>query len=345
MYAPTRRTRLLFWLLLSMLSVFFAEIISGSYIFPYTTPAGLVIVLPVYALHTLVLAHIVFRSGRARFSTLFLAGVLFGLYEAYITKVLWSPTWGDPIISMGGIAVFELMVLVLWWHPFMAFIIPTIVASSLLSSGRERLQGLPEWLHRRIASKGSLRYGVYFAVWAGLLQGGAVPPAASLVSGLVALAILLLLIHLFRSRTSGTEHRLAALLPRRGEAFVILALLLALYVVMGIGMRPEALPGLAPQAVIWAVYAVVFYLLLRGLKKQAIISAARSAKRFRLQLRTALVLGFVFVATSFLVGLLGQVPIVLVISWFPGAALGVYFLYYSIRDVMTGRDVGAPLMF
>lgn len=85
---PSRGQRLLFCIILGCLSCFFAEVVSGSYPYPFTTPWGLLSVFPLYTLHTLVLASLVYRRGRPRFSTLYQAGCVFGMYEAYVTKVL-----------------------------------------------------------------------------------------------------------------------------------------------------------------------------------------------------------------------------------------------------------------
>ena len=92
---PSRKDKIFFWLILSALSTFFAEVISGSFIFPFTTVWGWIGVIPLYGLHLLVIGYWVFR-GRPKLWLLFIGGVIFGLYEAYITKVLWIPTWGEP---------------------------------------------------------------------------------------------------------------------------------------------------------------------------------------------------------------------------------------------------------
>ncbi|MFO7944382.1 MAG: hypothetical protein R6U51_08825 [Anaerolineales bacterium] len=71
--------------------------------FPYFHAWGLLVVVPLYGLHILVLAHLVYRSPQPHFPSLIFAGMLFGLYEAYLTKVLWDPPWGEALI-IGGVA-------------------------------------------------------------------------------------------------------------------------------------------------------------------------------------------------------------------------------------------------
>ena len=84
----SKRHQWLFWLILAALSTFFAEVFSGSDMFPYFSAWGLVVVVPLYGLHTILLAHMVYRTDKPRFPSLVFAGMIFGLYEAYLTKVL-----------------------------------------------------------------------------------------------------------------------------------------------------------------------------------------------------------------------------------------------------------------
>ena len=102
--------KLIFWVLMAMLSAFFAEVLSGSFIFPYVLPWGICSVLPLYGLHLLILAYFVFR-GRPKLHTLLLAGFIFGLYEAYVTFVLFDPPWGDTLISIGGVSLIDYLVI------------------------------------------------------------------------------------------------------------------------------------------------------------------------------------------------------------------------------------------
>ena len=65
---PTFRTKLLFWVTLGVFSTFFAEVISGSTPFPFLPIMGawgMVMVTPLYAIHILVFAYLVYRYGGA----------------------------------------------------------------------------------------------------------------------------------------------------------------------------------------------------------------------------------------------------------------------------------------
>ena len=132
--------RWLFWLILGAFSVFFAEVLATSDPYVFFHFFGLLGVFPHYTLHVLVLAPLVIRLDRkVRFGALFLAGTLFGLYEAYMTKVLWSPPWDPDAIRIGGVAVMTSAMLVLFWHPFFSFLLPLFVADHLLLDS-DRLQ-------------------------------------------------------------------------------------------------------------------------------------------------------------------------------------------------------------
>ena len=124
----SKKHQWLFWLILAALSTFFAEVFSGSDMFPYFSAWGLLVVVPLYGLHTILLAHLVYRVKKPRFSSLVFAGMIFGLYEAYLTKVLWAPPWGNPVM-IAEFAPVETLVLVFWWHCWFSFIIPLLVAS------------------------------------------------------------------------------------------------------------------------------------------------------------------------------------------------------------------------
>jgi hypothetical protein len=79
-HRPTSAQKLLFWAILGGLSVFFAEVTIGSSPFAFFDAWGLIVVCPLYLLHLLFLGRIAVWKGRPRFSALFFAGALFGLY-------------------------------------------------------------------------------------------------------------------------------------------------------------------------------------------------------------------------------------------------------------------------
>ena len=102
---PTRTVSFVFCLILGILSVIFAEGVSGSDSFPLFHPWGILVTTPLYLLHTVLLAGILAHTRRTSWRSLCFAGAIFGLYEAYITKVLWDPSWAPELAyKVGGVA-------------------------------------------------------------------------------------------------------------------------------------------------------------------------------------------------------------------------------------------------
>ena len=257
---PTSLQKLLFWAILGGLSVFFAEVTIGSSPFAFFDAWGLVVVCPLYLLHLLVLARIAFWGERPRLAALFFAGVLFGLYEAYMTKQLWNPDWSAAPVRVGGVAVLETIILVLWWHPVMAFLMPLLVAETVLCRSRHMARALPQVLQRVLFGRRSRTVLIVLAVLAGLLVSSAhtLRPSAVhvLVSAVASAGVLFGLVLLWRRATRGVRMALPELLPTKREMVLLCICLGLMYIGLGMLLRREALPGLGPQASVWLLYGV-----------------------------------------------------------------------------------------
>ncbi len=331
---PTRKQKLFFWLILAVFSVWFAEVVAGSDMFPYFHFWGLFVTMPLYGLHTLFFAYLIFRHGRPNLYTLFLAGALFGLYEAYITKVLWQPTWGDSMLSIAGVALPELIVLALFWHVWLAFIIPLTAVETLLIRSRDTLAGLPVWVRQKA---GRFRWLALLAVAAGLFQSDNSPSALhSLASGTLTTAVLLLLVYLWRYKTSGAQYALRDLLPDRNEFRVIAGLLGGIYLIMGLFLRREALPGLLPQAIIWLVYALLIVLfvahLRRSRRQPPPVSPGEPAP---VPWKKLISLAGLFTLASILGELLiGAQGGIILLWWAIGIMLGLFLLARAIKQLL-----------
>lgn len=327
---PTKGQRWLFWIILAFLSAFFAEVISGSYPYPFTTPWGLLSVIPLYGLHTMILASLVFRHARPRFSTLFLAGCIFGMYEAYVTKVLWNPPWGEDVTTVGGVAIVELGVISFCWHPFMAFIVP-VAAAFLLTSSDRVMEALPKTLARWLDHR-ERWFLIALAVWAGLVMGGQVGPETALAANLFALSVLGGLF-LYLDRETGRRYPIEDLVPAGREVWVLLAALLAYFAIAAPFFRPEALPGLGPQLAIVAIYAVLFLLLKRtvdvGKKEDPGDGWRPSIDRW-----FALQLFIIYTATAVVVSASGIGIVFLFLSWFAWGFIAILCLGFSVKDAL-----------
>jgi len=329
--------------MLSAFSVFFAEVVSGSYPMAFFNPFnpadiwGWIALMPLYGLHTLVLASVVFSGGRPKFYALFLAGAIFGLYEAYITKVLWNPGWG-AVWFLGGVAVVELLVIALFWHPFMSFIIPLAAGEATLTDSTEIVDGMPAWMRRWLTSKRIVAVFVIFAAWAGVVHGGQAPFALhTLLSSVISAGFLLGLVYLWKRTTASRSYSMRSLLPDLRQAAVLLVPLLAIYLIFGFGIFPERIPGVAGQAPIWALYGLLLGLLYLAIRKSRTDTMpVFPLVRPHIGWKWMGVFFAVFTVASVLWNLTGLSVLVLVLSWFPGMFIGAYFVLWSARKALAG---------
>lgn len=236
MGGPSLARKVAFWLLVGLASTAFAEVLFPTTPFELATLA--LFAVPTYLLHAVVLAGVVYRGGRVDYPALYLAGVLLGLYESYVTKVVWAPVTlgGDrPFVEVGGVYVGETLGLVLFWHPLLAFVLPVTVVEAVATASRRSL--VPPLANHRHARPIVLALVGFVALFQSSLGG----PVRSLVGNLVALALLLGALALWR-RSGGHQYTMAALLPRGRTLWVLAATLGGVYVVLASQIRPGDLP-------------------------------------------------------------------------------------------------------
>ncbi len=310
--APGRFRKAAFWVLLGLTSAVFAELL-----FP-NTPLGplLLVIVPVYLLHAVFLAGLAFRFDRVTYPSLYLFGVLFGLWETYITKVAWAPENAVSIgVEVAGVFWLRTLSLVLFWHPLVAFVIPVMVVELVATDSDRSL--VPPLAGRP--------YSPYLAAGAGaslaLFQGGVpgVGPAVLALSNAVALVVLLGSLFAWR-RSGGHEFSMAALLPTGRQLWAVGIALVGLYVVLGATFRGEQLPGRPlPHLAVLALYVAVGATLLASLRwverTEASVGVTFS---WRLVLGAALA-AFLLSLGGWLVGtLVPTVSLILFLSFFFG---------------------------
>ncbi len=325
-----RKHQWLFWIILAALSTFFAEVFSGSDMFPYFSAWGLLVVVPLYGLHILLLGSLVFRADKPRFASLVFAGMIFGLYEAYLTKVLWAPPWGDSLI-IAGIAPIETLVLVFWWHAWFSFIIPLLVAEKLLTDSTSLGKSLPGKFGNFLNSWTGLAVVVVFG---GVFQSINSPsPGQSLLSGLSTTAVLTGLVLLWKRLTRDQTYSMRELLPDREQFRWLLIPTAIMYLAMGILIRPEAYPGLSGHLIIWILYGVAGYLLSRSLKNPAPEMEERQLESWSEKRWLALAGIFPLATTASELLLPGIIEPLILVFWFGGIAFGVVMFWKAL--VMT----------
>lgn len=117
-------------ILLGLLSMLFAEVFSGSSQLWFLDAEGIIITFMLYLVHIVFLLFVALRTRKVSLVSLYFFGVLFGLYEGIITKVLWAGYMGSDGPGFGtilGVAAMETPILIFFWHPLFAFIVPILV--------------------------------------------------------------------------------------------------------------------------------------------------------------------------------------------------------------------------
>jgi len=334
MGSPGTCTKLFFWVILGALSTYFAEVWSGSQIYTFYNPLSYILVIPLYTLHTLFLWTLVWRYGRPWFYALFPAGCLFGLYEAYITKVLWNPTWASEFPRIFGIALTETMVLVLFWHCFMSFIIPLLLAETIFTNSCEIYSLLPDWALKIVKVIEKKRLYYLLPVLGGVFQSTGAPTVLdAALSGIMTTLFVVVLMVLWR-RNIGKIYHMRSLLPDSRQFKIIGVLLLAYYLITGFTMRPEEIPGLGAQATIWVLYLFFGGLLYLSLRKSRTIE--ENGLDFQLQPSPIhLIFLGVLISLGSVIGFESGINYVsALLVWLLGILFGLYVLIQTIRSIL-----------
>ena len=339
---PSRKRKLVFWLLAGMISVVCIEVPAGSTMFPFFTVWGLLVVWPLYLLHSVFLAALVFRLGKPNFWALYSAGMLYGMYEAYITKVIWTSFRPEgPFVTVAGIALFETLILVLFLHALLAFVIPLLLTEIALTNSNEVFHGLPQRVRNSLCVHPARWLCVLMAMF-GLMQFVNSPsPMSSFLSGagnslVIGLAIL------WWRRTGGTAYSLRQLLPGPFGLKIFGLILLAWYVFWGFAIKPKSIPKIFPgQLTVWLIYAVllwIFYRCLRLSRQTAPADPNEHGPIFTWKgfFLAGLVATFVTVAARFFLHALAGVQILCFFSFYVLAGAALFGL--TIRYALSSRQ-------
>jgi hypothetical protein len=260
-------------LLLGVLSMFFAEVLSGASTLWFLNPWGLLVTMPLYLGHAAFLFNIAVRWRRTSLRHLYFLGMIFGLYEALITKVLWHgyPDSTGPMLgTLLGVAWGEFITLVLFWHPVMSFIIPLLAYEALSGDIAEGHEGLLRRSRRNLA-------GVLALIVVGALfqsNGAKFDASVSLGSMIGTVLIIGLLNRLSRGKSLQS-----LILGKRGMAALSLYLV-ALYGATTALLLPDRLPATwLPYLAILLWYLVSIGLL--AIDKPTVLKASTEPARFK----------------------------------------------------------------
>jgi hypothetical protein len=275
-------------LLIGLIVLASAELLSGASLkLGFWHPWTLILTYWLYFAHFFLLTTLAVRTGRTSLGALYLWGVLFGLYESWITKVIWYGYGGDGEFVMGSIGPygFSEISMVFIFHPVMSFILPLAVACLLCPPLRRLFSDLA-WL----TGKGKLSrvlqgYLVFSFVPVMAMNSGG--PANLALNAALVLILMYVLLRLARPALSAPDSRRVIVFGRGG--FVGLCLYLAfLYGVTYAFLRPEGLPSVAVQSLTFVFYAAVILGLCLHRRREPLPIAAVQVDRRELKLVTFL---------------------------------------------------------
>ena len=243
------------------MSMALAEVLSMNDPIPWSHPMGYLLGYPVYGLHILVLGGLLYRFGRVRLVTIMCYGGLFGLYEAYLTKMVWTSLGTALSAQIGGVHLLETLLLVFSFHPVMSFLLPLIIAELFMTRSERPVCGTFPFLRSRIGIFTSV---IVLAVWLGLVMGSNLPKhggRTAFGAPVVAIIVVGTLSAIWLLIFKGNRFSIRDLLPRGKGLWILAALLLLVYLVYSPLMHPEAIPTeWPPHLIIIGIY--VFFVTL-----------------------------------------------------------------------------------
>jgi hypothetical protein len=328
-------------LLLGLVVLICAEVFSGASIqVGLWNPWTWLVTYWLYFAHFFFFTTLAVRTGRTSLSSLYLWGVLFGLYESWITKVIWHGYGGDGKFVMGSIGPYGYseISMVFIFHPVASFLLPLAIACLLCPPLRRLFPDLA-WFTGK--SKGARVVQFYlvlsFATVLAMNSGGPLNLAGNLAFVLI---ILFVFSRLARSGLSTSDGRRIVVFGRRGFVGLCMYLIL-LYGVTYPFLRPEGLPSASTQLLTFVFYALAVVGLWLHRQREPVTGHAVQVDRRELKLVKilfALLLTLALVLSIFAGSPVLFLPVVLsFVIWTP---LG--FLLSSVALVKGIQDPFAP---
>lgn len=243
-------------LLIGLIILICAEVFSGASIqVGLWNPWTWLVTYWLYFAHFFFFTTLAVRTGRTSLGALYLWGVLFGLYESWITKVIWSGFGGDGTFVMGRIGPYGVseISMAFLFHPVAAFILPLAVTCLLFPPLRRLFPDLAWFTGKSKAAHIVQAYLVCsFAPVMAMNSGGPVNLAINLT---VVLVLLLVFTRLARSARASSDGRPIVVFGGRGFIGLCVYLVL-LYGVAYVFLRPDALPSAPIQLFTFVFYAL-----------------------------------------------------------------------------------------
>jgi len=254
--------------LIGFLSMVFAEAFSGSSILWFIDGWSWFVTLPLYWSHTLLFLNLAMRSKRTSVGQLYLWGILFGLYESWVTKVLWAGYFTDPPLlgTVFGFAIAENIVLLMFWHPVMAFVLPILVFQILAQAGSTANEGMETAFPTHTSFLQRSRWNSVFYLYAFIIGSLFMIVSSGynfIVAGITALGslILILIPYYLIKRRGGRPFSIQSLRLGRKGLTVTAAYVILLYAITFPILLPERIPSIETIIATFFIYAFVILLI------------------------------------------------------------------------------------
>jgi hypothetical protein len=274
--------------LIGLVVLICAEVFSGASLgMGLWHPWTILLTYWLYFAHFFLFTTLAVRTGRTSLSCLYLWGVLFGLYESWITKVIWQGYNGDGKFAMGHIGPygFSEISMVFIFHPVASFILPLAVACLLCPPLRCLFPELA-WFTGK--TRGARVVQVYlvlsFAPVMAMNSGGLINLALNLA---LAIILLLVLLRLARPALSASDGRQIVVFARRGFAGLCVYLAL-LYAVGYVAVRPAGRPSVGVQLFTFVFYGLAIGGLWLHRRREPLAGAGALVEKRELHLVTVL---------------------------------------------------------
>lgn len=315
------------YMLIGLLSMFYAEILSGASQLWYLNPFGVLYTLPLYLLHTIILMNIALRLKRTKLYQLYIFGMIFSLYEAVITKVLWAGYMNESGPAFGpwlGIAPLEFIILVFFWHPIFSFILPILTYEWITSKILEGHQRVFERLKKHM---GLILVGIII-VSSFVANGNQYDLMSGNLAPLGTLLIIFILVLL-------SKKKLISLTDLEKIPKLMYAILIFIYLFGGIVLVPKRFPSELISYIMIIVFYVLFFLMLRLSRKTSdeLISLNHT---FNYKHLTVAILCF-FVSLNLSIIFSSISSVILMISYWGMALVGLIIFFLVIVKLIRQK--------
>ena len=340
--APRFFHRLFFWFFLATIAMVLPEVVTLNDPIPWASAMGWQLGYPIYGLHILALAGLMYRRPIGGFAVLLAYGGLFGLYEGYMIKQLWNPNWGTEQAwgTIGGVQPLHTVMLVFWLHPLMAYILPLLLTERLMVRPGKLSHRFPSIFQSKRGTR-ILLFGT--AVYCALSIGSKLSSPSEMEIPLTSIAVLSALGLIWRLPLRGGRFRLEELLPQGRSLAVIWVLLFLSYLFYGSTLRREAMPTeLVSHIVIWLIYLFLISIIITVTRRTSPLPSERPPLEGWSNAKAVMMAGVTFIVLLLviLIHLPSTLPgaVLILVSFVLGGIFNILFLLYTLLKSLVSSN-------